>query len=334
MYQRISELPKSKLGRLWLLVSFLFGFIVMSGMASALSIVQVPADEGGWWQWLLSVQRNLQGGLADAVGNFKKDGTLNTGLTLIIVSFLYGIFHAAGPGHGKGVISSYVLANRATLRRGIVLSFASGMLQAVSAIAIVGVFAILLNAAGLEIRQAVRRFEIASSLLIIGAGLWLLAMHLYRRYRATHRVAMNSLNAAVVHSHDHGQHCDGCSCGKSHMPDAQALETKLSLRGAVAVVFAVGIRPCTGAILVLVFSLAQGIFWAGIISTFVMALGTAITVSALATLAVGSREIAVRFAGSRWTDGIYNVATIAGCFLVMAVGGILLQDALGPVQPF
>lgn len=298
------------------------------------SIANVPIDEPTWWQWLLTIQRELQSGLAEAVENFKADGSLNTGLSLIVISFLYGIFHAAGPGHGKGVISSYVLANKTTLRRGVALSFVSGLFQAISAIAIVWGGTILLKFGGIEIRQIVRRFEIASSVLIIGAGLWLLGMHLYRRYFPSRRAVMTSLNAAVVTHHEHGHGCTSCSCGKSHMPDPQALDTKLSLRGAFAVVLAVGIRPCTGAILVLVFSLVQGIFWAGIISTFVMALGTSITVSTLASLAVGSREFALRFAGSRWTDGIYNIATIMGCILVIAMGSLLLWDALGPAVPF
>ena len=65
----------------------------------------------------------------------------------------------------------------------------------------------------------------------------------------------------------------------------------------LAVVFSVGVRPCTGAILVLVFALTQGVFWAGVAATFAMAIGTAITVAALATLALGSRELALRLGG-------------------------------------
>lgn len=112
------------------------------------------------------------------------------------------------------------------------------------------------------------------------------------------------------------------------------LEKKLALRELAAIVFAVGIRPCTGAIVVLLFSLKLGVLWAGIISAFVMAAGTSITVSALAALAVGSRDLAARFVGSRWTDRFYNYATITACVSVTVLGAGLFWLSLGPMQPF
>jgi nickel/cobalt exporter len=62
------------------------------------------------------------------------------------ISFVYGIFHAAGPGHGKAVISSYLVANEETWRRGVTLSFASALLQAITAVLIVAVAAVLIGA--------------------------------------------------------------------------------------------------------------------------------------------------------------------------------------------
>lgn len=118
------------------------------------------------------------------------------------------------------------------------------------------------------------------------------------------------------------------------MPLAKDLQGSLSLRQAAAVVLAVGIRPCTGAILVLIFALAQGMFWAGITATFAMALGTAITVSALAALAAGSRDTAIRFAGSRWTERIYAAAGLGGALLVLVFGVFLLLGALANTSPF
>lgn len=293
------------------------------------------------WQWLLSMQRDLQKQLTDAIRGLRTDETGTAALVLIAASFLYGVLHAAGPGHGKGVISSYVLANRSTLRRGIVLSFLSAMMQAVSALVIVGTAVIALNATGPELRlKVIPRFEMVSSALIALAGLWFLVTHLRRRYFVPHPVVvMHAVGADVVaqspHAHDHHHHHgEGCSCGHSHMPDPAALDHKLSFREAVAVIFAVGIRPCTGAIGALIFAWQLKILWAGVVATFVMAIGTAITVSVLASLAVSSRDQAARFASSSWTDGIYNVATIAGCLLVMLVGAGLFWDAMGPVQPF
>ena len=118
------------------------------------------------------------------------------------------------------------------------------------------------------------------------------------------------------------------------MPSPKDIEGGWSLRQAAAIVLAVGIRPCTGAILVLVFALTQGMFWAGVASTFAMALGTAITVSALAVFAVGSRETAARIAGSAWADRVYAAAGLAGALFVALFGGILLYGAVYRPMPF
>ena len=90
------------------------------------------------------------------------------------ISFLYGIFHAAGPGHGKAVISSYLVANNETWRRGIALSFASAILQAFTAIVIVGIAAVLLNATAHAMGNTVRIIEMVSYALIMVIGLRLL----------------------------------------------------------------------------------------------------------------------------------------------------------------
>ena len=86
--------------------------------------------------WILAEQSRFYRALSGLIRAAKTDGSALW--ALMGISFIYGIFHAAGPGHGKAVISSYLVANEETWRRGIVLSFASALLQAVSAIVIVG----------------------------------------------------------------------------------------------------------------------------------------------------------------------------------------------------
>lgn len=110
----------------------------------------------------------------------------------------------------------------------------------------------------------------------------------------------------------------------------------MTWRKILAVVVSVGIRPCSGAVLVLVFALAQGLFWAGVASTFAMALGTAITVSVLASMAIGSRKLALA-AGSgneRWTEAVWTACAIGGALLVMTMGLLLFLASLGPARPF
>lgn len=276
-------------------------------------------DTSSWWRAIVDAQRVLQQKMTATLRTLKAGTATDAALFLIGVSFLYGIFHAAGPGHGKAVISSYMLANKTTLRRGISISVLAAMVQACSAVILVGVLVLILRSTGLEIRQMVHRLEMISALLIAGAGLLFLIVHVRRQFIAKPVLCVS-----------HGS----CIAGHSDMPDPRMLEKKLALRELIAIIIAVGIRPCTGAIVVLLFSLRLDVLWAGVISAFVMAAGTAITVSALAALAVGSRDIAARFVGSRWTDRFYNYATIAACLLVMSVGAGLFWQSLGSVQPF
>jgi nickel/cobalt exporter len=85
------------------------------------------------------------------------------------------------------------------------------------------------------------------------------------------------------------------------------------------------LRPCSGAILVLVFALAQGLFWAGVAATLVMGLGTAVTVALIATLAVGAKAWAKRFADSRSGYGMLAMRGIeAGAAVVIIAFGALL----------
>lgn len=288
-----------------------------------------PRSEPGiltrFWRWVEQSQQTLYRELAGGVRTLKQERGVAAGLALVLLSFFYGVVHAIGPGHGKAVISSYALANERTARRGIVLAFGASFVQALSAIALVGVMAVILNAAGLKIRERVGEMETLSYALVavIGAAMLFAALRrLWRRGTHAH------------HGHAHDENCD---CGHVHMPDPHSLDAKQwSWRNAAAMMLAVGIRPCTGAIVVLVFALTQGLFWAGILSTFAMSLGTAITVSVLAAAAVGSRELAARAggAGTLWAQRVQTVAAIGGGFVVMTLGIVLFAASLGPARPF
>jgi ABC-type nickel/cobalt efflux system permease component RcnA len=263
--------------------------------------------------------------------------------TLLGISFAYGVFHAAGPGHGKAVISSYLVANEETARRGIALSFVSALLQALVAVLIVGVCAWLLNATASTMCSAERAIEIASYALIalLGARLvWVKGGGFFGALQAATRRSQPALAMAPAgapaevlhdhhhhghvhghephhhahdhspgdahghahdHAHDHAhEHAHGAACdhcGHSHGPEPSELAGPGGWRRGLGAVLTVGIRPCSGAILVLVFALAQGLFWAGVAATFVMGLGTAITVAAIAVAAVSAKGVARRLAG-------------------------------------
>jgi ABC-type nickel/cobalt efflux system permease component RcnA len=258
--------------------------------------------------------------------------------SLIGLSFAYGVFHAAGPGHGKAVISSYMIANEIELKRGVALSFLSSLLQGLVAILLVGAAYLVLRGTSISMTQATRFLEMTSYGLIAAFGFWLLLRKL-RAMRAP------SLAPAMAHghedqhrhghhSHDHGHSHDAgeiCStCGHAHAPDPALLRgDRFALREAWSAVIAVGLRPCSGALIVLSFALLNGLYLGGVLSVLAMSIGTAITVSALATLAVTAKGLAVRYAGNG-ASAMWIVIGIEmfGALTVLVLGLVLLAAAL------
>src|SRR5262245_5120806 len=306
-----------------------------------------PSSEvGGFAGWILAKQAEFYRMMSGLIRAAKADGS--AAYTLLGVSFLYGVFHAAGPGHGKAVISSYLVANNETWWRGIVLSFASAMLQAFTAIAIVGIAAALLGATAKAMGNTVRVIEIVSYSLIILIGLRLLWVkgraflrllhgekpadhahdHSHHHHHAHERERDHHHHHGHGHSHHHHHaHDDEASVwSHAHAPEPKELTGRHWLRHGLAAIVAVGLRPCSGAIIVLVFALAQGLFWIGVASTFVMGLGTAITVAAIATLAVGARGLAGRLAQTKPGAGMLLVRGLetAAALVIVLFGAALL----------
>jgi ABC-type nickel/cobalt efflux system permease component RcnA len=305
----------------------------------------VPDQQvGGIIGWVLAKQSEFYRAMSSTIRAAKNDGSAVW--TLLGISFAYGIFHAAGPGHGKAVISSYLVANEETARRGIVLSFASALAQALVAVVIVGIGAWLLNVTAKTMCGAERIIEIASYGLIAAFGARLVWVKGGGFFRALSASRASGLQLAMAHHHHehhgdgHGHHHDhhhdaahhhhhhdhDAHCGHSHGPEPEQLAGPGGWKRGLAAVAAVGIRPCSGAILVLVFALAQGLFWAGVAATFVMGLGTAITVAAIAILAVSAKGVARRLAAGRDGSGALMMRGVefAAAGLVLLLGAGLL----------
>jgi nickel/cobalt transporter (NicO) family protein len=287
---------------------------------------------GGLVGWILTKQSEFYREISAALRAAKSDGSAVW--SLLGISFAYGIFHAAGPGHGKAVISSYLVANQETARRGIALSFASALMQSVVAVAIVAVCAWLLNATAKTMCGAEKAIEIGSYALIaaFGAGLvWSKGGSFMRALQAPRPEPAPAASHDHHHDHDHDHHHgDGhvhdAHCGHSHGPEPSELAGPGGWRRGLAAILTVGIRPCSGAILVLVFALAQGLFWAGIAATFVMGLGTAITVAAIAVIAVSAKDLARRVSVARDSNGVLIMRGIefGAAGLVLLFGSALL----------
>jgi nickel/cobalt transporter (NicO) family protein len=325
-----------------------------------------PPPSTGIAGWILARQAFFYRALAAMLHAAKTTGSAYWGL--MGISFIYGIFHAAGPGHGKAVISSYLVANEETWRRGITLSFASALLQSFSAIGIVVVAAVLIGATAKIMGDAVRGIETVCYAFIIVVGarlLWVKGKSFLAILRKVRPAGEPTKEAAGVAAHGHQFHSHDCGkgpCadhdpshrehsheyadrkpahdhgqqhahnhddddeesvlpwGHAHGPEPEELAGPGGWRRGLSAIVAVGLRPCSGAIIVLVFALAQGLFWAGVASTFVMGLGTAITVSSIATLAVGAKSVAKRFAIARPGYGVLALRGLevgAACFVIL-----------------
>jgi nickel/cobalt exporter len=320
-----------------------------------------PPPPDGIVGWILAKQAAFYQDFSRIIRAAKSDGSAVW--TLLGVSFLYGIFHAAGPGHGKAVISSYIVANDETWWRGVILSFASAFLQALVAVLLVGIAVWLFGATSRAMQGTVYWIEIVSYGLIalLGARLvWVKGRSFFS--------AMSSLSPAqpalahAGHAHDHGhhdhdhahhahghhdhahhdhghhdhahahphghpEHVHDEHCGHNHGPTPDQLAGPGGWRRGLSAIFAVGLRPCSGAILVLVFALAQGLFWVGAAATFVMGLGTAITVAAIATIASSAKALATKLASGRGGYGSLAIKglELAAAVFVLAFGVLLLM---------
>src|SRR5476651_2653665 len=159
---------------------------------------------GGLVGWLLARQSEFYRQMSSTIRAAKSDGSAVC--TLLAISFGYGIFHAAGPGHGKAVISSYLVANQETARRGIVLSFASALMQSLVAVVIVAISAWLLNATAKTMCGAEKTIEIASYALIAAFGarlVWTKGGGFMRALQTKPAPAMAVAHAHHDHGHDH-----------------------------------------------------------------------------------------------------------------------------------
>ncbi len=276
--------------------------------------------------WLRDEQQNFYGAMSKSMRDMDVKGW-TAALTLIMLSLGYGVFHAAGPGHGKAVVTGWLLATESQLRRGILVAFLSAMLQSFVAVALVSGMLLLVSGAAAAAKTATGWLELASFAMIAAMGAYVLWGGIKAFPRKSTPVASTSHHHfEIVNQRPAQEHIHGPDCGHVHAPSAKEVDGDWSLKKAMALSLAVGLRPCSGAILVLLFAHSLGIYWAGVISTFVMGLGTFITVAVVATLAVYSKQLAQRFAGhdTKWMNFLNFGLRIGGGSVILLFGISLL----------
>jgi ABC-type nickel/cobalt efflux system permease component RcnA len=295
-------------------------------------------------------QQAFYGRMSASLRQMKQGSPLAAGWTLMLLSFGYGVFHAAGPGHGKAVISAWLLATENELRRGILISFLSAIIQALTAIVLVSVLFLVVASVGSAARNVAGLLESASYGMIALLGAYLiwtafmmlrparvaaapapvLAATTTRQSIALHDFASFEPVRKTAPAADH-VHGPDCGCGHAHLPSAREVRGDWSLARAFSLAFAVGIRPCTGAILVLVFATGLGLYWVGVASAFAMAAGTFLTVSVIAAVAVYAKKLAARVmrGNSRLLDWFGIGLRFMGGIVIALLGTLLFLGSLG-----
>lgn len=300
------------------------------------------AEAPGLWTSSLALvrqeQRRLHRALAGAIRSLRAEKSTAAAWSLLVTSFLYGLFHAAGPGHGKAVISTYLLTHERELKRGLLLAWAAAFVQGVTAIALVLGLVAAIGWTRRDAQAAVGTLESVSFALIalLGAGLALRALWALRR----RLVGRGPARADQAHDHEH-EYGHG-RCGHSHLPSQTQVRAAASWRASLAIILSIGIRPCSGGVLVLLFAEVLALRWAGVAAVFAMSIGTALAVSGLAVLTLLFRGAATALAahrgGSGW-GGAQGLAiagsTLAmlGGIVIMGLGATLFLGSLGPAHP-
>ncbi len=270
--------------------------------------------------WQRDVNQQMSG-LLKAVA----ENPTQAGGALLLFSFVYGVLHALGPGHGKVVITTWLATHPSKLKSSIGLTLAASLLQGLVAIGLVVVVLTLLQLPARQLHLSSFWLEKGSYALVGVLGL-LLCWRALKKLRALLRKP--KFTAFTPH-HVHDQHC---GCGHQHMPDPKQLERDEDWRARLVIVLSMGMRPCSGAIMVLLFSKVIGVFGWGVASALAMAAGTSITISSLALLVHGFRTLAVKLSGNRapvlWRQIGWTTLALAGGVILVAAAVVMWVSAV------
>jgi nickel/cobalt transporter (NicO) family protein len=278
--------------------------------------------------WARDQQQIFYGSMSSSLRQLKTGSSMAAAWTLLLLGFGYGVFHAAGPGHGKVVISSWLLATENDLKRGLLVAFLSSFFQALTAILIVSILLLLVASVGAVVRDITGYLESASYAMICGLGLYMIYLATRGWFK---KPAGSETRYEIVNPHFDDGHVHDANCGHAHAPTPQEVRgSDWSFKKALTLSIAVGLRPCTGAILVLLSANALGLYWAGIASTLAMGFGVFLTVATIATFTVYAKNFALGFAkqDNRKLNYAVGILRFGGGIVVAFMGAILFLASL------
>lgn len=307
-----------------------------------LLLFMVVALFGALWLWQAWPQVVMRSALWQREVNIQMSTLLKAvaenptkaGGTLLLFSFVYGVLHALGPGHGKVVITTWLATHSSKLKPAIGLTLASSLLQGLVAILLVVVVLSLLALPARQLHLSGYWLEKGSYLLVGVLGLLLC-------WRALKRLRQLLQAPRFRAFTPHHVHHDNCGCGHQHLPTQSQLQNGGDWRARLVIVLSMGMRPCSGAIMVLLFSKVIGVFAWGVASALAMAAGTSLTISGLALLVHGFRQLAVKISGKRapvlWRQIGWTTLALAGGVVLVSAAVVMWMSALPPgggLRPF
>ncbi|KMV33312.1 MULTISPECIES: nickel/cobalt transporter [Franconibacter] len=291
---------------------------------------------GGFWLWRAWPQVMMESALWQRSVNRELSGLLQqvaqnpsrAGVSLLAFSFLYGVLHALGPGHGKIVITTWLATHPSRLKRSLGLTLASSLLQGLVAIGLVVVVLTLLALPARQLHLGSYWLEKGSYLLVGGLGAMLCWRAVKRLRGLLRKPTFNAFTPHHVHS-------ETCGCGHQHLPSPNQLERADDWRARLMVVLSMGMRPCSGAIMVLLFSKVIGVFGWGVAAALAMAAGTSLTISAIALFVHSFRQLAVRLGGGApplWRQTGWATLALAGGVALVFAALVMWMSAQPPGQ--
>ncbi|WP_163846722.1 nickel/cobalt transporter [Pseudooceanicola aestuarii] len=329
-----------------------FRLLPVIPLLGALWIAWLLWGQGGMARisvWAAEGQRDAQNAMAGTLRALRA-GDPAALSALLGLCFTYGFFHAAGPGHGKILIGGYGLARRVSALRLAALALVSSLAQSASAVILVlaGVSALNLSREAL-VGVTEDWLAPASYGAIALIGLWLAFRGLRRLWRSLRPQGMSpggtspgagardqvhahdlGTDPAHGHTHDHGEN-GTCECGHRHGPTVEEAENLRSFREAVLLIGAIAMRPCTGALFLMVLTWRMDILGAGIAGTFAIGLGVAMFTVTIALLSVflraGTAErLSAALPGAlRPRRTLALLELLAGALIAIASGQLVLQ---------
>ncbi|MGI9523350.1 MAG: nickel/cobalt transporter [Hyphomicrobiaceae bacterium] len=301
--------------------------------------------------WATAEQRAVQARLALTV-QAVRSGDQFAVVTLLGACLVYGLLHAIGPGHGKFLIGGAAVASRRTAWRMATIGFASSLMQAASAIVLAygGLgLASLTGSAIIGSAQGLLMPVSFAAMALVGVWFIVRGSRLIKAHPSAHKkeqlTAQHSHNhrIAAPHSADLDQvdqmHSGQCSSGCKHMPTVVEAEEVESWRDIVALVLSIGVRPCSGALIVLIISWHLGIYVVGALATLAMAVGTGLIVGLIALFATTVRDSgffrlgvngeAISLASFGRLQVLVGGLVVAACLALVVSGGASATAPMG-----